>query len=48
MVRRSSLPSRLLIRLVDYPNLIFAVNDIVFNLLAALLQPPADNILLLK
>ncbi|EJW79911.1 hypothetical protein WUBG_09178, partial [Wuchereria bancrofti] len=48
MVRRSSLPSRLLIRLFDHPNLIFAVNDIVFNLLAALLQPPADNLLLLK
>ncbi|OZC09884.1 hypothetical protein X798_02990 [Onchocerca flexuosa] len=48
MVRRSSLPSRLLIPLFDHPNLIFAVNDIVFNLLAALLQPPADNLLLLK
>uniref|UniRef100_A0A1I7VIR8 WD repeat and FYVE domain-containing protein 3 n=1 Tax=Loa loa TaxID=7209 RepID=A0A1I7VIR8_LOALO len=48
MVRRSSLPSRLLIRLFDHPNLIFAVNDIVFNLLAALLQSPADNLLLLK
>ncbi|KAL3982042.1 Beige/BEACH domain family protein [Acanthocheilonema viteae] len=48
MVLRSSLPSRLLIRLFDHPNLIFAVNDIVFNLLAALLQPPADSLLLLK
>ncbi|MCP9266082.1 WD repeat and FYVE domain-containing protein 3 [Dirofilaria immitis] len=48
MVRRSSLPSRLLIRLFDHPSLIFAVNDIVFNLITALLQPPADNLLLLK
>ncbi|VDK65809.1 unnamed protein product [Gongylonema pulchrum] len=48
VIRRSSLPSRLLIRLYDNPMLIFAVNDIIFNLLAALLQPPADNLLLLK
>ncbi|VDN02986.1 unnamed protein product [Thelazia callipaeda] len=48
LVRRSTLPSRLLIRLFDHPNLIFAVNDIIFNLFVTLLQPPADSLLLLK
>ncbi|KHN76238.1 WD repeat and FYVE domain-containing protein 3 [Toxocara canis] len=48
IMRRSSLPSRLLIRLFDSPTAIFAVNDVVFNLLAAIIQPPCDCNSLLK
>lgn len=48
VVRRSSLPSRLLIRLFDTPSLIFATNDVIFNLFAAIIQPPSDSSSLLK
>lgn len=48
LVRRSSLPSRLVVRLFDHPSLIFSVDDIIFNILTVLLQSPADNLLLLK
>lgn len=48
LVLHTSLPSRLLMRLFDTPNLLFAVNDIIFNLLATLLQPPTDDVYLLK
>uniref|UniRef100_A0A0M3IYN0 Beige/beach protein-related (inferred by orthology to a S. mansoni protein) n=1 Tax=Anisakis simplex TaxID=6269 RepID=A0A0M3IYN0_ANISI len=48
IVRRSSLPSRLMIRLFDSPQAIFAVNDVVFNLIAAIIQPPSDSNSLLK
>uniref|UniRef100_A0A914ZRD5 WD repeat and FYVE domain-containing protein 3 n=1 Tax=Parascaris univalens TaxID=6257 RepID=A0A914ZRD5_PARUN len=48
IVRRSSLPTRLMIRLFDSPYAIFAVNDVVFNLLAAIIQPPSDCNSLLK
>ena len=42
LVRRSPLPSRLIARLYDTPALIFYTNDVVFNLIAAIVQPPTD------
>ncbi|MFH4977645.1 hypothetical protein AB6A40_004354 [Gnathostoma spinigerum] len=48
ILRRSSLPCRVLIRLLDMPENIHAVNDVVFNLLGAIVQPPCDANSLLK
>uniref|UniRef100_A0A0N5AD46 BEACH-type PH domain-containing protein n=1 Tax=Syphacia muris TaxID=451379 RepID=A0A0N5AD46_9BILA len=48
LIRHSLLPARLIARLFDTPNLIFNVNDVVFNLIAAIIQPPTESNCLLK
>ncbi|KAJ1374997.1 hypothetical protein KIN20_038218 [Parelaphostrongylus tenuis] len=48
IVRRSPLLSRLLFTLFDRPHLLWSTNDIVFNLISAVVQPQCDNRSMLK
>ncbi|RCN36444.1 Beige/BEACH domain protein [Ancylostoma caninum] len=48
VVRRSPLLSRVLFALFDRPQLLWATNEIVFNLLSAIVQPQCDNRSMLK
>ncbi|VDK54852.1 unnamed protein product [Cylicostephanus goldi] len=48
IVRRSPLLSRVLFVLFDRPHLLWATNEIVFNLLSAIVQPQSDNRSMLK
>ncbi|KAK5971529.1 hypothetical protein GCK32_021657, partial [Trichostrongylus colubriformis] len=48
IVRRSPLLSRLLFTMFDRPHLLWSTNEIVFNLLSAIVQPQCDNRSMLK
>ncbi|VDO22519.1 unnamed protein product [Haemonchus placei] len=48
IVRRSPLFSRLLFTMLDRPHLLWSTNEIVFNLLSAIVQPQCDNRSMLK
>ncbi|PIO75659.1 hypothetical protein TELCIR_02284 [Teladorsagia circumcincta] len=48
IVRRSPLLSRLLFTMFDRPHLLWSTNEIVFNLLSAIVQPQCDNRSILK
>lgn len=48
VIRRSPLLPRLLFTLIDMPELLWTTNDIVFNLISAIIQPPCDSRSLLK
>ncbi|PAV81676.1 hypothetical protein WR25_17284 isoform D [Diploscapter pachys] len=48
VIRRSPLLPRLLFTLTDMPELLWTTNDIVFNLISAIIQPPCDSRSLLK